>query len=159
MQTFCYRHNSGFQPFSMRFLARIKFQMPLAHQRSRIRIIYWRHIQKQPFTREGDRELSSYNIFLRILLPGGGGGGGIGHVPSKFETWLKLTNCSPLILFQKNCMAKTKKENNKLKHKQRLIPNVGSLWSCKILIMFRNGHKCTKHLLNNAPRFIRWSKL
>ena len=38
MQTFRDRHNSGFQPFSRRFLARIKFQMPVVCQR--IRIVY-----------------------------------------------------------------------------------------------------------------------
>ena len=42
--------------------------------------------------------------------------------------WDKISDSyDPLILFQENCMAKTKIENNKLKHKQRLIPNVGSL--------------------------------
>ena len=154
MQTFRYRHNSGFQPFSRRFLAGIKFQMPMIHQRSRIRIVYWWHVQKQPFTREGDRELSSYNIFFGKIVAMGG------DRPCAIQVWnmTQTDKCSPLILFQKNCMAKTKIENNKLKHKQRLIPNVGSLWSCKIL-MFRNGHKCTIHKWNNALRFIRWLKL
>ena len=74
MQTFRYRHNSRFQPFSRRFLARIKFQMPQEKQNKNCLLVTH---PKTTITREGDRELSSYNIFSGKI---GGGGGGGGHV-------------------------------------------------------------------------------
>ena len=151
MQTFRYRHNSGFQPFSRRFLASIKFQMPVVPQRSRIRIVYWWHIQKQPFTREGDRNWVHITFFQGRLLRGGGGGC-IGHMPSKFETWLKLTNCSPLILSEEHRpyaiqvwnMTQTDKLQPFHFHTFRRTGGGGG-GGGGIGHMLRNGHKCTIH--------------
>ena len=64
MQTFRYRNNSGFQPLSRRFLARIKFQMPMVCQR----------------IREADGEQSSY-LFWGV--EGSGGGSKDNHSPEK----------------------------------------------------------------------------
>ena len=85
MQTFGYRHNSGFQPFSRRFLARIKFQMPVVRQRSRIRIVYWWHIHKQPFhpPEKGTGNWVHITFFQGRLLPGGAGG----HRPYAMQVW------------------------------------------------------------------------